>query len=204
MHAQDKTAKFVNRSLAFLALSEVPQVAAQHWAGIFCFLCSFRRPLFAFAQEIFPFISSFNDDRYSFLKVHNVVRDEVLLGALLAPMSFTNFRAQIREKISISDASELAGAAAEATSFVDGLGVNASIAAEDLALNFLESAASVKPVSPILCAACGRVRAPPERWASCSVGCVANLCSPQCVFAHRKTCSLPSQICVDTCGPNLF
>ena len=51
---------------------------------------------------------------------------------------------------------------------------------------------------------CARVRAPPELWASCGTGCVAKLCSPQCIFAHRKACSTVSFVSVDVFGPKIF
>ena len=70
------------------------------------------------------------------------MRDEVLLGCLLSPLAFTNLSAKLRNTISISDASETGGSAAEATYFVHNLGASAAAAGEDRALNFLES---VKP-----------------------------------------------------------
>ncbi len=42
MHARDKCLRFFKRSLALLALAEVPQVSLQHWAGLFCVMSSFR------------------------------------------------------------------------------------------------------------------------------------------------------------------
>ncbi len=58
MHARDKGSRLASRTLAVFILEKAPQVTMQHWAGIFCFIASFRRPLFAVAQdqyEIFKF-----------------------------------------------------------------------------------------------------------------------------------------------------
>jgi hypothetical protein len=100
-----------------LALPAVPQVVAQHWAGMYCFLCSFRRPLFSVVQDIVSFICSFSEDPWERKELPEAVCDEMLLGALLAPMGFSNLRAPIRNSISITDASEQGGAAGEAATF---------------------------------------------------------------------------------------
>ncbi len=38
MHARDKGFRFLARSLIILSLAEIPQVSAQHWCGLFCFM----------------------------------------------------------------------------------------------------------------------------------------------------------------------
>ena len=53
MQSRDKTAKFVAKTLALCAHASWPLAAVQHWAGLFCFGASFRRPLFSILQEIF-------------------------------------------------------------------------------------------------------------------------------------------------------
>ncbi len=53
MHAREKGFRMYNRTLALLSLPEVPQVSCQHWAGFFCFMAQFRRPVFSAVQDIF-------------------------------------------------------------------------------------------------------------------------------------------------------
>ena len=118
MHSREKGFRMFNRSLALLSLPEVPQVSCQHWAGLFCFMAQFRRPTFSAVQEIFPFIMSLGEAPSERRALPLQVFDEILLGALLAPLAFSNLRCQVRSRISISDASEEAGASAEASFFL--------------------------------------------------------------------------------------
>ncbi len=68
-------------------------------------------------QEIFPFILGFSDDQSERRVLPSQVFDEIALGALLSPLAFTNLRCQVRARISISDASDKAGSAGEASFF---------------------------------------------------------------------------------------
>ncbi len=52
-HARETGQRFMGKSLALVSLRRVPQVALQHWCGFVCFLCSFRRPLFAVVQGVY-------------------------------------------------------------------------------------------------------------------------------------------------------
>ena len=202
-HARDKTGNFVNRSLAYLALDEVPQVAAQHWAGIYCFLCSFRRPLFSVVQELFPFIASFGEDRYKLLRTPTAVRDEILLGCLLSPLAFINLRAKLRDTIAISDASESGGAAAEATRFVHNLGFDAAIDGEERALIFLESVEPAASPSMFCCSVCNLGGSTSSTWASCGDGCKARLCSASCLAAHAASWRAAPAVTVDIFGEHI-
>ena len=71
---------------------------------LFCFMASFPRPLFA--QEIFPAISAHENTEETLLPMKDDVFDEVLVVALLAPLSQAKLRAETRRTISMSDASE--------------------------------------------------------------------------------------------------
>ena len=185
MHARDKSFRLSARSLALLSLPLVPQVAAQHWAGLFCFMASFRRPIFAVVQEIFPFIVSFNDDAALRLPVRADVRDEIIVAALLSPLSFCNLRAPIRPCISISDASEEGGAAGEAVSFVSALDRSAIKSREDgIARDLEEAPFACPPALPLVCAVCKGVVASGSLSVSCGVGCNFRLCSAKCWFSH--------------------
>ena len=108
MHARSKGFNFTCKTLALLSLPDAPQVTLQHWAGVFCFQASFRRPLFSIGHEIFSFISAFSSDRDR-LTIPAGVRDEILVAGLLAPLAYTNLRAPLRPSLSISDASEEGG-----------------------------------------------------------------------------------------------
>jgi hypothetical protein len=116
-HVREKGFRMFNRTLALLSLQEVPQVSCQHWAGLFCFMAQFRRPVFAAVQEIFPFIISFSEDPFERRNLPPQVFEEILLGARLAPLAFSSLWCQVRSRISISDAAEEAGASAEASFF---------------------------------------------------------------------------------------
>ena len=112
MHERGKGLKFIGRSLALLSLPKVSQAAMQHWCGLFCFMASFRRPLFSLAQEVFVFIQEFSGNDHERKPLSAASYDEVLLAALLSRLAFTNLRAPLRESISITDASEQAGGSA--------------------------------------------------------------------------------------------
>ena len=59
-HSREKGLAFIGTTLSLLALEVVPQVAVQHWAGLFCFcvplggLCSRLRKKFLFSFALFP------------------------------------------------------------------------------------------------------------------------------------------------------
>ena len=116
--APDKGHKFVGKTCALLSVPKATQVACQHWSGLYCVAAGFRRPLFSVLEEIFSFIVKMDDSKLSEEPLPNAVRDEVLLAGLLMPLATTNLRAPLREKMSISDASEFGGASAEASHFV--------------------------------------------------------------------------------------
>lgn len=63
MHGRKNGKRLVNRSLGLLAMKRVPQVTPQHWAGLFCFMKSFRRPMFSIGQDMLPAISAYEDRR---------------------------------------------------------------------------------------------------------------------------------------------
>ena len=137
-YSRSKASGFGKKSAAFLSAQCLGQVSCQHWAGAFCFMAGFRRPLFAVCDELFKFISAFGDDSLSIKEVPDAARDEVLLGALLAPLAFSNLRAPLRPVISVTDASEQGGAAGEATRFKGNGGSQAGRQTADLSMNVVE------------------------------------------------------------------
>ena len=119
--AAEKGHKFVGKTCALLSVRNVAQVACQHWAGVYCFAAGFRRPMFSVLEQFFTFIVEFEAKDKKMREMPNAVRDEALVAGLLIPLATTNLRAPVRKTISISDASEVGGASAEATRFVSAL-----------------------------------------------------------------------------------
>ena len=91
---------------------------AQHVAGIHCFAASFRRPLFCIFQEVYSFITSFGLDPSERRRPPKECSDELLLAVLLMPFAFSNLRAPLHARISISDASEEGAGSAIADKFL--------------------------------------------------------------------------------------
>ena len=186
MHGRTKGQRFINRSLALLSLEEVPQVALQHWAGIFCFMASFRRVMFSVGQAIFPCISRYDQLEVDRACVDVDVYDEILVAALLAPLAQTNLRAEVRRTISMSDASEQGGAAAEATRLRASISQGRAQAAEEVQMNVLE-----RELAPIadhgLCGAC-KLKVARAKLLRCPRDCELLFCSVSCVQKHRMGC----------------
>ncbi len=105
--------------------------------GFFCFMAQFRRPIFSAPQDIFFFNPSFSDDPRETQEIPAVVIDEVLLSAMLPPLAFCNLRCQVRKRISISDASEQAGASGEAVRFLPSLNVEVGLKVQDAQMSIL-------------------------------------------------------------------
>ena len=61
MYARDKAARFACKTAVGVSLKQGPQVSYQHWAGGFCFMAGFRRPLFSITSEICKFIYEFDE-----------------------------------------------------------------------------------------------------------------------------------------------
>lgn len=114
----EKAHAFLNETLALLALHEVGQAALQHWAGVYAFAASFRRPLFAVLQETFSFIVDYKDPNLERRLLPSDVVDEIVCAYLFLPLARVNLRAPLRPSLSISDASEQGGSAGEADRFV--------------------------------------------------------------------------------------
>ena len=87
----------------------------QQIVGYFSFACGFWRPLFSVLAETFAEATAYSP-LVPFTPSDAAVL-EILLSALLIPLAFTDLRASISRTISTSNASERAGAAAEATAF---------------------------------------------------------------------------------------
>ena len=115
--SRDKGQRLVARSLALVCQEDSSLVMLRHWAGIFCFASSFRRNLFAIGQEIFKHIALLDASKIKWARTPEDLVDEILAGAILAPLASTNLCARIRPFISMSDASEQCGSAAEARQF---------------------------------------------------------------------------------------
>ena len=120
----------------------------------------------------------------------NSVRDEVLLAGLLMPLATTNLRAPIRPLISISDASEFGGSAAEASQFIAATDkkLQEHIRAREMAMGeeVPKLLGSVAPTN-VLCSICGGLN--PHKLAHCPLGCPSSFCSTGCYLKHRNTCA---------------
>ncbi len=190
-HARNKGTNFVMRTLTMLALPAVPQVVALRWAGMYCFLCGFRRPLFSVAQDVFSFICSFSEDPRERKELPEAVFSELLLGALLAPMAFCNLRAPIRSMISITDASEQGGAAGEASHFDVGITQDGGDAEDQTNCRRAEIACDTRSFVRV-CAVCSQRPALPSFEAraeegglvACPRGCGVLLCQLACWQSH--------------------
>ena len=183
--APDKGHSFVAKTCALLSVPKATQVICQHWSGLFCFAAGFRRPLFAGLEQIFSFIVEMDSKVDSASTLPNGVRDEILLAGLLVPLAFSNLRAPLREMISVSDASEFGGAAAEASKFTAALDKKTESRVCSLRMNALE-----EEMIPRMSTQCARCKAAGGRaLVRCPLGCPEWLCSAQCYLSHRKSCS---------------
>ena len=183
-HSLDKGQAFISRVATVVAANAVTQVMLQNVAGHFCFMASFRRPLFAILQEVFGEIQLFSDDPKQCLLLNPSSADELIVAALLAPLAGTNLRAPLRIGVSISDASEQGAGAAVATNFVKELSPM-HVAWEDLAL---ESATlnSGEPdcAAGAFCSFCESELGP--RVFPCHRKCKFTACSVGCWNRHEK------------------
>ena len=84
-HAVDKGQAFIMRVATVVSANAVSQVMLQNVAGHFCFMSSFRRPLFSILQDFFVDIQAFSDDPKQRMILSHSVRDELVVAALLAP-----------------------------------------------------------------------------------------------------------------------
>ena len=155
--APEKGHKFVGKTCALLSVPKASQVACQHWCGLFCFAAGFRRPLFAVLEQIFGFIVKMEDPGIPAAALPNAVQDEILVTGLLLPLASTNLRAPLRQRISITDASEFGGAAAEASRFISAVDENVQMRACNLQMNALEEAQVQASQFPLECPT-GRVK----------------------------------------------
>lgn len=187
-HERAKSHKLMNKTLALLSFPAVAQAPLQHWAGVYAFAAGFRRPLFSVLQELFTCISSFVDPLHEQQVLSPEVVDEILCGVLLLPLARVNLRAPLRASLSISDASERGGSAAEADSFVPSLSrfYGEQMSANMSSLN--EQRARLKDAPTRFY--CGICTAECSGAAKCGPGCDLIVCSLKCYGAHRgRTCS---------------
>ena len=151
-----------------LSIPKASQVSCQHWSRLFCFAAGFRRPLFAVLEQIFGFIVEMDGKAGLEEALPNAVRDEILLAGLLAPLTFTNLRAPLREIISVTDASEQGGTAGEATRFVTATNNIEEKKGSSLRMNALEEERI--PLCSILCTKCNTAgeqkKGPLHPWVS--------------------------------------
>ena len=114
------------------------------------------------------------------------VRDEMLVAALLIPMAYTNLKAPLRQVISISDASEEGGAAAEASLFVRHADNDMAQSFDDASLVRSEEIGKVEQTSRA-CQGCRRILE--ANVAQCPLGCGKRFCSVGCFKEHKATCN---------------
>lgn len=107
------------------------------------------------------------------------------MAGLLAPLAFSNLRAPVRGIISVSDASEFGGAAAEASTFTTAANRRLEKRTCSLQMNSLE-----ENIVPQRSARCSRCKASSNTdLVPCPLGCPEWFCSAQCYLSHRKGCS---------------
>ena len=161
----------------------MPQVMLQNVAGHYCFLASFRRPLFCVLQDIFTDIHAFSDDPKQVMRLSSTVCDALVLAALIAPLAGSNLRAPLRIGMSVSDASEEGAGAAVSCSFVKQLSA-AHAAFDDLALDSaILNSADVNVAPDAVCSACGGTFA--ARRLICHPKCHFVGCSLSCWAKHE-------------------
>ena len=191
-YARDKGHKLFATTLALLSESLVTQANMQHWAGIACFAAGFRRPCFSALECIFTFISSTTWNSNPAQEIPLEVVDEMLCFCGLVPLCFTNLRAPIRDKISISDASEQGGGATEATHFLGKLDPKWAAQAEDWQANISEETVWAKDPS----GKCQGCNSPKPNWGTmspCPNKCGASFCSLECLLHHMDCgCDAPN------------
>ena len=182
-HGVSKGEAFVMRVATVVASNVVSQVMLQNVAGHFCFLASFRRPLFCVMQEIFGDICAFSDNPKQVMKLSAAVSDELVIAALLAPLAGSNLRAPLRVGMSISDASEEGAGAAVSSSFVKQLS-SAYAAFDDLAVDSaLLSSADGSVMHGLVCSGCNGVLG--SRRLLCHSKCSYVACSVNCWARHE-------------------
>lgn len=116
-HERKKGHIFINTTSVLFSMCELGQALLQQWTGMFAFAAGFRRPLFCVLEHMFAFICSYAGPAGERKCLESGVVNEILCGALLLPLARSSLRAPLRRAISISDASEEGGSAAEAEVF---------------------------------------------------------------------------------------
>ena len=204
-HARDKGLKLMATTLVLLAKDFVTQANMQHWAGVACFAASFRRPSFSVLESIFTFISCDSWSKHQQQSIPPEVIDEMLCFCGVLPFCFTNLRAPIRPKISISDASELGGGAAEASHFTEILDPCKAKKAEDWFANICEESPFAKEPDRC-CAGCGSDKPDWGVASPCPHKCGEAFCSSICLLHHLETSCNSPQLFLPSfgegfCGP---
>lgn len=204
-HARDKGFMIMATTLTLLSKDLVTQANMQHWAGIACFAAGFRRPSFSVLESIFTFISSESWVRYPSQPIPLDVIDEMLCFCGILPLCYTNLRAPIRPKISISDASEQGGGAAEATHFTELLDPRKAKEAEDWFANICEESAFADQPNNF-CSVCGSSDPDWGKFSHCPHKCGETLCSTTCLLHHLNTSCISPQLFLPSfgegfCGP---
>lgn len=193
-HRRNKTHSLLGRSLALLAMLAVCQAAVQHWCGLCCFAAGFQRPLFAALQDIFPSISSFEDSHFQNLLLPKSVHDEFLLSAVLLSFAGTDLGAPLRLSMSISDASENRGGAAEADKLTRDFCSDNSSKVQQYYSRLNEDAVGLAGKRPsIMCVICV-LRFEPRFpvWCACGPGCFARTCPRECFQKYKASrCKVP-------------
>lgn len=136
--------------------------------GRFVFASAFRRCLLSLIEELFVGRQTMRGEK----KPTSKALDEVFTMATLMPLTFTNVRAPIYQKLSATDASPTGAGSCEAAS--------------------LKRPKGIPNPNNFLCAHCRSDVS--EQIAGgedieCPFACGARVCSLQCFLDHRDTCS---------------
>lgn len=145
-------------------------------------LLAFAGLCFQFHRRFFTFICSYDDPVGERQVLPLDVVEEVLCAAVLLPLARASLRAPLRVGLSISDASERGGSAAESESFVPSLATffGEDVSALKSALN--EQMARRRAPEASFCGVC---TAECSSVARCGPGCGLLVCSFDCYRVHR-------------------
>ena len=148
--------------------------------------------MFSVAEYAFAFIVSFPDDPAETKPIPAAVRGEMITAALLAPMAFSNLRADVRPWLSISDASEQGGAAAESKVFVKSVGARKGL---DRVLDTLRVTENEFGVSACISMCCICATPLGQPGVTCPLGCHKIFCCTACGIHHvKRKCSFRDSV----------
>ena len=171
--APDKVRKFLAISLALLGCERWKECCVRHWIGRATVVAAFNRPLLATLQEIFPLVK---EERKGTVFPAKAVIDEVVCMMTLAVQGEADFRAQISEEVTSTNASPTGGRVVIASSFKQ-----AGLVAARPEENLEECGRCEKSWKDV-----GKARPYP-----CPRKCGRHFCSLECAIGHKEDRTCP-------------